>query len=69
MSIPEVQAQLIVRISQDTLLHKDDVGPALLIFLHIEDVLPLNPSACTFLNSVMILMGFQGRVRICAEAV
>ncbi len=54
MSIPEVQAQLVVRISQDALLYKDIIGPALFDLLaYFEDVLPLNPVACAFLNSLV----------------
>jgi hypothetical protein len=54
MSIPEVQAQLVVRISQDDLLYKDIIGPALLDLLaYFEDVISLNPVACAFLNSLI----------------
>jgi hypothetical protein len=54
MSIPEVQAQLVVRISQDALLYKDIIGAALLDLLaYFEDLLPLNPVACAFLNSLV----------------
>jgi hypothetical protein len=70
MSIPDVQAHLVVNVSQDALPYKDIVGPTLLDLLaYVEDVLTLNPLACTFLKSVAILMGFKGSVHVLAEAV
>jgi hypothetical protein len=58
-SVQEVQAQLVVHVSQDALLYKDDVSATLLDLLaYVEDALPLNCLACVFLNCITILMGF-----------